>query len=212
MLGVAAATSSIAVGARCPWARAGVGAVSLQNITDPGLGPVLLDMLEDGIDPGTAIKQIHTTRENVEFRQITVIDADGQTAAFAGAKILGTNSIAEGADCIAAGNVLANEEVTDAMVKSFAAAPEIDLAERLLGAMDAGLVAGGERGPIHSAALYVVHDQNWPLIDLRTDWDDDAPLSHLRSIWRAYQPQVDAYVTRALDPASAPSFEVPGDP
>ena len=46
--GVVVASSSPAVAARCAWARAGVGAVATQNITDPRLGPRLLDLLALG--------------------------------------------------------------------------------------------------------------------------------------------------------------------
>ena len=48
-------------------------------------------------------------------------------------------------------------------------------------------------------------------MDLRVDWDDDDPIERLRSLWRAYEPQIADYVTRALDPAPAPSYGVPGD-
>ena len=48
MFGVGVTTSSIAVGARCPHARAGAGAVSTQNITDPTYGPRILDLLAQG--------------------------------------------------------------------------------------------------------------------------------------------------------------------
>jgi len=44
-------SSSIAVGARCPWLRPGVGAVASQNITLPSLGPQILDLLEQGMTP-----------------------------------------------------------------------------------------------------------------------------------------------------------------
>jgi uncharacterized Ntn-hydrolase superfamily protein len=57
-----------------------------------------------------------------------------------------------------------------------------------------------------------VHEQSWPLVDLRVDWDDANPVSGLRRLWERFQPQMDDYVTRALDPDSAPAFGVPGDP
>jgi uncharacterized Ntn-hydrolase superfamily protein len=74
------------------------------------------------------------------------------------------------------------------------------LAERLLRALEAGLAAGGEHGPVHSAGLLVAHEQAWSIVNLRVDWADDAPISKLRALWRAYEPQMQDYLTRALDP------------
>ncbi|MGI9413000.1 MAG: DUF1028 domain-containing protein, partial [Hyphomicrobiales bacterium] len=80
MFGVAITTSSICVGARCPHVRAGTGAVATQNITDPNLGPLLLDRLEAGDDADAALAAVMAGREHLEFRQLTVVDASGNTA------------------------------------------------------------------------------------------------------------------------------------
>ena len=72
--------------------------------------------------------------------------------------------------------------------------------------------AGGEMGPVKSAGLLVVDKQMWPLVDLRVDWSDEGPVAGLRELWRLYEPQMKDYVTRALDPHSAPTYGVPGDP
>jgi uncharacterized Ntn-hydrolase superfamily protein len=84
-------------------------------------------------------------------------------------------------------------------------------AERLLRALEAGVAAGGEQGPVHSSALLVAHQHPFALVDLRRDWDDADPVGVLRRLWSEYEPQMDAYVTRAVAPSSAPSFSVPGD-
>ena len=80
----------------------------------------------------------------------------------------------------------------------------------VIAAMQAGLAAGGEAGPIKSVGLIVVHEQAWPIADLRVDWDD-APLERLAELWAVWRPQMHDYVTRALNPAAAPSYGVPGD-
>ncbi|MGH6927208.1 MAG: DUF1028 domain-containing protein, partial [Dongiaceae bacterium] len=90
--------------------------------------------------------------------------------------------------------------------------PGTHLAERLLLALEAGQVAGGEMGAVRSAGLLVVHEQNWPLVDLRVDWDDGNPISTLHRLWERFQPQMIDYVTRALEPTAAPAYGVPGDP
>ena len=84
------------------------------------------------------------------------------------------------------------------------------LAERLLKALEAGLAAGGELGPVQSAGLLVAAKPDWPVVDLRVDWHIE-PISELRMVWRNYLPQMDAYITRAKDPANAESYGVPGD-
>jgi len=211
MLGVAITTSSIAVASRCPWARARAGAVATQNVTDPTVGQRLLDLLADGVPAADALQRVLGASQHVEYRQVTVIDRQGRTAHHSGAKTLGVNSVAEAADCIAAGNLLSNPDVPGAMVARFAAHPEQHLAERLLRGLEAGLATGGEMGPVKSAGLLVVDKQSWPLVDLRIDWSEEGPVAALRDLWERYRPQMQDYVTRALDPRSAPAYGVPGD-
>lgn len=212
MFGIAITTSSIAVASRCPWARAGVGAVATQNITDPRLGNRGLDLLASGLSAPEALHRLIEHAPHPEYRQVTMVDRNGETASHSGAKTLGTNAVASAMDCVAAGNLLSNRDVPNAMVRSFASHPDMHLAERLLLALEAGLVSGGEMGPVKSAGLLVVHDQSWPLVDLRVDWDDGNPISTLHRLWVRYQPQMLDYVTRAIDPDRAPAFGVPGDP
>ncbi|MEM5318499.1 DUF1028 domain-containing protein [Paraburkholderia sp. JHI869] len=210
-LGIAISSSSIAVGARCPWVRAGVGAVATQNVTLPALGPRILDLLEQNeLAPHVALKQARDTDAFNAYRQVTVIDAQGRTAFFTGDNALGLHHAVAGDQCVAAGNMLAATDVVDAMVRAFERTQGL-LAERLLAAMHGALEAGGEAGPVHSAALKVVDQQVWPIVDLRVDWADDDPIGQLAQLWRAYLPQMQDYVTRALDPTAAPSYGVPGD-
>jgi len=209
-LGIAISSSSIAVGARCPWLQAGVGAVSSQNITLPALGNQILARLEQGLAPEQALKQALAEDRFSSYRQVTVIDARGQTACFSGADTLGTANLVQGNNCVAAGNMLASAAVIDAMVSAFERSSG-ELASRLIEALQAGIDSGGEAGPEHSAAVKVVDDYTWPLVDLRVDWADEAPVVELARLWRDYEPQMQAYVTRALDPREAPSYGVPGD-
>jgi len=212
MLGVAITTSSICVASRCPWARAGAGAVSTQNVTDPTIGPRVLDLLAGGKSAAEALQAVLAASQYAEYRQVTVIDREGRTAHHSGAKTLGTNAVAEGKDCLAAGNLLSNTDVPKAMVASFTRHADLHLAERLLRGLEGGIVAGGEKGPVKSAGLLVVDKHIWPLADLRVDWSEDDPVAGLRDLWERYQPQMKDYVTRALDPRSAPVYGVPGDP
>jgi len=210
-LGIAISSSSICVGARCPWVRAGVGAVATQNVTLPALGPRILDLLgQQGLAPDDALRRARDEDAFDAYRQVTVIDAQGRTAFFTGERALGVRHAVAGDQCVAAGNMLAAPDVIDAMARAFERAGGL-LAERLLAAMQAGVAAGGEAGPVHSAALKVADRHAWPLVDLRIDWADDDPLGRLAALWHAYRPQMHDYVTRALDPSTAPSYGVPGD-
>ncbi|MFM0238362.1 DUF1028 domain-containing protein [Paraburkholderia phytofirmans] len=210
-LGIAISSSSIAVGARCPWVRAGVGAVATQNVTLPALGPLILDLLEhEQTDPAAALDRVLGASEWSEYRQVTVIDAQGRTAFFSGKEALGTYHAVAGKQCVAAGNMLAGIEVIEAMLPAFEQASGT-LADRLLAGMHAAIAAGGEAGPVHSAALKIVGDVSWPIVDLRVDWADDDPIGQLDGLWQAYRPQMQDYLTRALNPTTAPSYGVPGN-
>lgn len=208
-VGLAISSSSPAVAARCAHVRAGAGAVASQNITDPTLGPLVLDQLEAGLSAAAALAAVTEGRPHIDYRQLLVVDRAGQTAIHSGRQVLGVWGEARATDCAAGGNLLAAEQVPMAMVKAFATARG-HLAERLLRALEAGLMAGGEAGPVHSAGLKVADRLSWPLVDLRIDWAED-PIGMLRQSWEIYAPQMAAYVQRAEDPTKAPSYGVPGD-
>ncbi len=211
MVGIAISSSSPAVAARCAHVRAGVGAACTQNITDPRLGPRLLDLMASGKSAGEAMAAVVAAEPLIAFRQLTAVDARGGTAAYSGERTLGTHGAVEAPDAVAAGNLLAGVKVPAAMVTAFASDPSAPLGDRLVAALAAGLAAGGEAGPVHSAGLLVAAEVPWPVVDLRVDWADD-PVGDLERLWRLWRPQVDDYVTRALNPAAAPGYGVPGDP
>ncbi|KTT46785.1 major pilin protein fimA [Pseudomonas oryzihabitans] len=208
--GIAISSSSIAVGARCPWLRPGVGAVSSQNITLPALGPRTLDGMALGLAPSEALAQSLAGDAYASYRQVTVIDGQGRSAHHSGAQTLGVHHARSGLDCVAAGNMLASPTVVDALVEAFERTPGV-LAERLVQAMQAALAAGGEAGPVHSAALLVVGEPSWPIVNLRVDWAETDPIGQLADLWRAYQPQLQDYLDRAVRPDRAPGYGVPGD-
>ena len=207
--GIVVTSSSPAVAARCAHARARVGAAASQNVTDPSLGRLLLDLLASGLSAPEAMTQLVGAAVHSEFRQLTCVDAAGLVASYSGERTLGRHASAEGAGCVAAGNLLADEGVPEAMVDGFEDT-EGDLGDRLVAALMAGLAAGGEEGPVRSAGMLVVDAVAWPVADLRVDWHDE-PIHELAKLWLLGQPQLDAYVARALDPSQAPSYGVPGD-
>jgi uncharacterized Ntn-hydrolase superfamily protein len=203
MLGVVVTTSSMAVGSRCAWAEANVGAVLTQHRTDPRLGPRILERLKGGSSPEAVIHDLEQSEPGLGWRQLAVIGASGKGAVFSGAKITSVLKAKVGSNCAAAGNILRSTSVVDAMVSTFEENEDQPLAERLMRAIEAGDAAGGELKQLKSAALLVVHRESFPFVDLRVDLNSQ-PLVELRFLWELYQPQTDAYVVRAVDPDKAP--------
>lgn len=203
MFGAAVTTSSIGVGSRCPYARANVGGVLTQHRTDPTLGPKGLDMLAAGQSAAAVIEALSANEPAIGWRQLAVVDRNGDTAFYHGDRISSVHGAAQGEGCCAIGNIVRNDDVPRAMVDAFEDASSEHLGERLLRALEAGHAAGGEFKQIKSAALLVVHEHPFPLVDLRVEFDRN-PLSELRFLWEVYRPQADLYVTRAVDPDSIP--------
>ncbi len=105
--GVAVSSSSPAVAARCAFTRAGVGAACSQNITDPRLGERLLDLVGAGRSADEAMAQVVNETELIAYRQISVVDGSGGSAAFSGERVLGLYDMARGPHVATAGNLLA---------------------------------------------------------------------------------------------------------
>ncbi|NOR30501.1 MAG: DUF1028 domain-containing protein [Sulfitobacter sp.] len=210
MFGLAISSSSPAVAARCSFARAEVGAVASQNVTDPSLGPATLDLMQSGMSARDAVDEVIRVSKFTEYRQLIAIDKGGSTAIHSGPNSLGIWTQASGLDVASGGNLLANDTVPQAIVDGFVAAKG-HIGDRLIAAMRAGLAAGGEAGPIHSAGMKIVDKVSWPVADLRCDWTEDCPIENIATAWEVYKPQLDAYIQRALDPREAPSYGVPGD-
>jgi uncharacterized Ntn-hydrolase superfamily protein len=208
--GIVVCSSSPAVAARCGHTRATVGVVASQNVTNPALGPQVLDMLAGGSDADTAIKAVLAHEKFPDYRQLTVVDACGNTAVHSGAQSLGVHSHTQGDQAVAAGNMLKEEKVISELLAGYADSPSVALEERLLDGLRAALDAGGEEGPVHSAGLVVVEDVPWPVTDLRIDYADD-PVADLVELWKLWKPQKEDYRVRGLDPTRAPSYGVPGD-
>ncbi len=212
MLGVAVSSSSIGVASRCAHVRARVGAALSQNVTNPALGTQMLDFVQSGLDGPTALDRVVASERQPQWRQLVIVPLRGAPAIHTGVHALGVSAQALGADCASAGNLLADSAIPRIMVDAFETSGG-HLADRLLAALRAAVVAGGEAGPLHAAGLMVADAVSWPVVDLRVDWSEAAdPVGELEGLWRLYQPQLQAYVERARDPGQAPSYGVPGDP
>jgi uncharacterized Ntn-hydrolase superfamily protein len=208
--GIVIASSSPAVAARCAHARAGVGAVATQNVTDPALGPRLLDLLDQGLTAQQALDGVTAATPDIGWRQVLVVDRAGGTAAFTGDRALGVHGQVQDDGVVAGGNLLAGPGVPAAMIAAYRAATG-PFGDRLLAGLTGGLAAGGEAGPVHSAGMKIADRLTWPLVDLRVDWAETDPVTLLHKAWQVYGPQAQDYVRRAQSPGAAPGYGVPGD-
>jgi len=201
-IGIAVSTSSLAVGSRCAFARAGAGAVLTQARTDPRLGPQGLELLATGATAPQALATLIATTPHIAWRQLAIMDRDGGTASYTGPLVKPWLGEEKGQDCVLIGNILANANVLPAMLARFLDSAQKPLAERLLLALEAALAAGGEPNPVRSAALLVVERESFPLLDLRIDAADQ-PILALRRLWQEYAPWTEEFVIRAIDPDRA---------
>jgi len=199
-VGVVIASASMAVAARCVAVRAGVGAVCSQSTTDPRLRGALLEAMAGGLGASDALAAVVGRTPDIAYRQLAIVDAAGGSAAHSGELALGEVRDACPAGAAAAGNLLADPEVPAAMLAAFGDRADESLGERLIGALSAGLAAGGEVSPVRSAGLVIAESVPWPVTDLRVDWHDD-PIGQLAGLWQLWQPQAETYVRRALRPS-----------
>lgn len=197
---VAVTTCAFAVGARCPFVRAGVGAVATQASVNSMLGPMVLDMLEQGLGPEEAIGIALERDRNRDIRQIHAVDRFGVTAAWTGKTCVVWCGHETAAGFSVAGNMLAGPEVVGETARSYAGGVTVPLAERLLTALDAGQAAGGDKRGKQSAAILVTTTEDMPDINLRVD-DHAEPLEEVRRLLSIYRRDLEP--TQALFPRKA---------
>lgn len=181
--GVATASRVLAVGAVVPYAQAGVGAIATQSWANVTYGPRGLEMLAAGKSATEVVKALTESDDKREFRQLGIIDAQGNTALFTGDKCVPWAGSRNGKDYACLGNLLTGEEVIRDMGEAFEKSTG-PLAWRLALAMEAGEKAGGDKRGKQSAGILVVRagagwgGLNDRLVDLRVD-DHEAPITEL---------------------------------
>jgi uncharacterized Ntn-hydrolase superfamily protein len=205
MFGIAIATSSIAVAARCIYAKAGVGAVATQASTDPRLGLTGITLLETGFSAPKVLAELMASDPYIGKRQLSIVDRDGRTACHTGAETRAWGGHINGRNFAAAANMVVGERVVKALAERFEGTTDLPLEERLLQAIEAAHEAGGEAGGEHSAGLLVVDREVFPRVDLRVD-EHATAVAELRRIFDVYKPLIDFFQERAADP-TIPSVE-----
>jgi len=199
MLGVAIATSEMAVGSRCIHVAPGVGAVVCQASTNPRLGFLGLNLMRQGYSAPRALDEMVGSDQHVERRQLGCVDISGHAAARTGAENRPWAGHRAARNVVAAANMVVGPEVVDAMADTFQADPALPLWERLLGGLEAGKRAGGQPDGEKSGGLYVVDREPFALVDLRVDLHPD-PVHELRRLADEYFPLIGYYSLRPFDP------------
>jgi uncharacterized Ntn-hydrolase superfamily protein len=184
-LGIIVASRFFAVGALCPHACSGVGALSTQALVNPNYGPLAIEMLAQGIAPEVVVRNITAGDAGRDQRQVHVIDAQGRVAAYTGAACIewcgDTGTQWEKQGFSVAGNMLAGSAVIADTAQAYDATRDRPFAQRLIVAMEAGEAAGGDKRGKQAAALLVYTTESYPALDLRVD-DHPDPLAELRRL------------------------------
>jgi uncharacterized Ntn-hydrolase superfamily protein len=201
--GVAVASRFFAVGALCPHAGSGVGALSTQALVNPLYAPAALDAMARDVDPQAIVRALTAADAGREHRQLHLIDRDGRTAAHTGAACIEWCGHRSGREYSVAGNMLAGPRVLEDTASAFEQNHALPFALRLIAAMAAGEAAGGDKRGKQAAALIVCTTETYPALDLRVD-DHPEPIVELRRLYETsldrFQPFVACLPCRA-DPA-----------
>ena len=179
--GVAIATRFFAVGALCPHAASGVGALSTQALVNPHYGKQGLDLLRAGVAAADVVKRLVEPDEGREHRQLHVIDNAGRIAQHTGRQCVDWAGAVAGDGFSVAGNMLAGAAVIAETAETFRNSDK-PFAERLIGALEAGEAAGGDKRGKQSAALLICSTEEYPELHLRVD-DHAEPLVELRRLY-----------------------------
>lgn len=193
-MGVAVQSHWFSVGTIVTWGEAGIGVIATQSFVNPAFGPDGLKLLKTGMSAGETLDKLIKEDEGRDYRQLAILDKNGNVAAYTGKSCIADAGQIVGKDFSAQANLMLNDNIWKAMSESFKNSKG-PLAERLVSALEAGEAAGGDIRGKQSAALLVVSSEStgkpWidRTVDIRVD-DSHEPLKELRRILevhRAYE-------------------------
>lgn len=206
-LGIALASSSIAIGSRCPHVETGRAAVASQGFTNLKVGPLALDLVRCGLTAAEVLEALRQHDRWLDYRQIGILTADGQIGAHTGTQATGWAGHRIGDDLLLLGNGLSRGEATfDAATAAHRESAGAPMAHRLLSALEGAKRLLGDAFPINSASLLVRSPGVESQIDLRVDRparsidEGGSGLADLRRLYEEYLPLVDIYAARSVAP------------
>jgi uncharacterized Ntn-hydrolase superfamily protein len=194
MFGVAVSTAVPGVGGICPFVRPGVGAVSTQSWVNPYLGIDGIELLARGISAQAALDKLIAEDPGRDVRQLGIVDKDGGSAAWSGPGCTTWFGHITGPDFAVQGNMLTGEPTIAAMAEAFVKHADLELPERLVAVLEAGQAAGGDKRGRQSAAVKVMHKEDYPYVDLRVDEHPD-PVVELRRVFEVARHQYLPFIT-----------------
>ena len=206
-LGIAVQSKFPNVGGLVPWARAGVGAVATQSLSNTDYGEQGLELIARGATAPEAMRIIMRSDTRPSQRQVGMVDARGNSASWTGdstfdwaggktggsavGRLGGKGELIVGRGYAAQANIM----VSDATVRNMAETFERTrgtLADRLLAALVAGQAGGGDKRGMQSAALLVVRAGAGYLgatdryIDIRV-YDAADPIKELQRLYELHK-------------------------
>lgn len=193
-MGVAVQSHWFSVGSIVSWAEAGVGAIATQSFVNVSFGPRGLELLKTGKTASEVLAELINADEGRDYRQLAIVDARGNVAAYSGKKCIIEAGHQTGDNFSVQANMMLKNTVWPAMAKAFAES-EGALAERMIAALEAAQTEGGDIRGKQSASILVVKGESsgkiWDdrIIDLRVE-DNSEPLPELKrtlKVYRAYE-------------------------
>lgn len=188
-VGVGAITAMPGVGKLVSHARASVGAVASQATMNPYLAFDSLGLLAEGHSAERAVDEVLRRDDGRDYRQLGVMSVDGSAAAWTGPKTPDWAGHMQVDHAVAQGNRLVGPETLEALLDAFHSRDDLDLAHRLLLALEAGESTGADREGALSGAIYVMGTEEYPLWDVRIDLADD-PAARLRELVGEFEEQL----------------------
>lgn len=206
-LGIAVQSKFPNVGGLVPWAKAGIGAVATQSLSNTDYGEQGLELLARGATAPEAMRIIMRGDTRPSQRQVGMVDAHGNSASWTGDSTFdwaggrtggGADGQTGGKGKMITGRTYAaqaNIMVSDATVRNMAETFERtrgSLADRLLAALVAGQAGGGDKRGMQSAALLVVRANAGYLgatdryIDIRV-YDAPDPIKELQRLYTLHK-------------------------
>jgi uncharacterized Ntn-hydrolase superfamily protein len=188
-LGVAVQSHYFSVGSVVTWAKAGVGAVATQATAEISYGPLGLQLMAAGKSAPEALAALIKADPKGETRQVAMVDAKGRVGAHTGSKCIPHAGHVMGDQVSCQGNIMRNERVWKAMLKTYESNKGMRFAERLVSALEAGEEAGGDARGKQSSAILTVSPKLFPnewsgrLVELRVE-DHPSPVPELKRLLR----------------------------
>lgn len=190
-IGVGVQSHWFSVGTVVSWAEAGVGAIATQSFVNVSFGPNGLKLLKEGKSAGEVLEILISADEGKDYRQLAIIDKNGNVAAYTGKNCIPEAGHIVGKNFSVQANLMLSDKVWPEMEKAFENSNG-KLADRIIAAMDAAESVGGDIRGKQSAALLIVKANStgklWEdkVVDIRVD-DNAEPLKELKRIYRVHQ-------------------------